>query len=379
VTTRLFLGLGWVAATALPAAILLALISSVRPRASVRSFVLPSAIGLAGGILALLAERTVLRAAQGTDDPLTGPLPLWIALAFVAPLEQAMATFAAVATARRWKEISRLDGVRLAIAAASGVALGEGIMRVALTDYDVKLAARAMVTSAALAACAGIWGYALTGTKLSGRFRRGFFLAWLGGTFAHGLSEHLGWQKGAYGIAATLPLFLAIFAFAYAARADLVGTSPRSIAFGRGSPASLRDVREALARRDAPLSVRWVVVGALVTNGVLFASLVGAVVLGRRMGVDFAALEETSARAAAPPFVLLGSAAALSFPIAGFLIARGSSTPSLREPALAAAVAIAVLMGMLGLAAPVALAFALACAPVALILACAGAWVGMAR
>ena len=49
------------------------------------------------------------------------------------------------------------------------------------------------------------------------------------------------------------------------------------------------------------------------------------------------------------------------------------------EAAIAAALAIAGLLLLLGLAAPVAVVFAIAFAPVALGLACAGAWMGMSR
>jgi hypothetical protein len=50
--------------------------------------------------------------------------------------------------------------------------------------------------------------------------------------------------------------------------------------------------------------------------------------------------------------------------------------PTLLEPALAAGLAIIATLVLLGLAAPIAMVFALAFSPVALALACAGAWVG---
>ena len=49
------------------------------------------------------------------------------------------------------------------------------------------------------------------------------------------------------------------------------------------------------------------------------------------------------------------------------------------EAAIAATLAIGGALVLLGLAAPVAVVFALAFAPVALGLACAGAWIGVSR
>jgi hypothetical protein len=68
-----------------------------------------------------------------------------------------------------------------------------------------------------------------------------------------------------------------------------------------------------------------------------------------------------------------------AFPIAGYLVARASSSRSVLESAIAAALAIIGGLVLLGLAAPVSVVFALALAPIALGLACVGAWLGIAR
>jgi hypothetical protein len=122
----------------------------------------------------------------------------------------------------------------------------------------------------------------------------------------------------------------------------------------------------------------WIGAGALVTVGVITAALAVAVVLGRRMGVDFAAVDRGDASGAAP-LVLLGVAALGAFPCAGYLVARASSSRSVLEAAIASGLAIAGALVLLGLMAPVAVVFALAFAPVALGLACVGAWMGMTR
>jgi hypothetical protein len=61
------------------------------------------------------------------------------------------------------------------------------------------------------------------------------------------------------------------------------------------------------------------------------------------------------------------------------LIARASGAQSMIEPAIAAGLAIMGTLVLLGLAAPISVVFALAFAPIAFGLACAGAWVGMTR
>jgi hypothetical protein len=67
-----------------------------------------------------------------------------------------------------------------------------------------------------------------------------------------------------------------------------------------------------------------------------------------------------------------------AFPLSGYLVARASSAKTLLEPALAAGLALALTLVILGIAAPVAIIFAIACAPIAWALACAGAWIGRA-
>jgi hypothetical protein len=59
------------------------------------------------------------------------------------------------------------------------------------------------------------------------------------------------------------------------------------------------------------------------------------------------------------------------------LVARASGADSVLEAALSTGLAIVGMLVMLGLAAPVAVVFALAFAPIAFGLACAGAWVGI--
>jgi hypothetical protein len=118
--------------------------------------------------------------------------------------------------------------------------------------------------------------------------------------------------------------------------------------------------------------------GALVTTGVALVALIVAVLIGHRIGIDFAAADEGDVRANGP-LVLLGASVTSGFPIAGYLVAKASGTRTLIEPAFGAAFSLTGLVVALALAAPVTLVFALPVVPVAIALTCVGAWFGLAR
>jgi hypothetical protein len=128
-------------------------------------------------------------------------------------------------------------------------------------------------------------------------------------------------------------------------------------------------MQRALRRSDRPLMLHWIAIGALVTLGVMIASVALAVYLGHSLGIDFASADESDVRSSGP-LVLVGVAILAGFPFAGYLVARASAATSVLEPAMGAAVAIAAAVALLSLAAPVAVVFALAVAPLAFGLAC---------
>jgi hypothetical protein len=138
---------------------------------------------------------------------------------------------------------------------------------------------------------------------------------------------------------------------------------------------SLSAVRSALSRADQPVKLRWIALGALVTLGAMIVGIAGGVLVAHLMNVDLASVDEKEIRSAAPA-LLLGAGLLGSFPTSGWLIARAAGVQTLLEPALACGLALAITLVALGFAAPVTLVFALALAPIAWILSCAGAWVG---
>jgi hypothetical protein len=103
--------------------------------------------------------------------------------------------------------------------------------------------------------------------------------------------------------------------------------------------------------------------------------LVCSVAFGHWAHVDFSTVDEHDVSTTAP-VALLGSGLLAAFPLSGYLIARASNLPTLLEPALASGLAILLMLVLLGIAAPVALVFALAFSPIAWALASAGAWIG---
>jgi hypothetical protein len=109
----------------------------------------------------------------------------------------------------------------------------------------------------------------------------------------------------------------------------------------------------------------------MVTIGAMTVGLVLSVAFGHWAHVDFSVVDEHDVSTTAP-VALLGSGILVAFPVSGYLIARASSLPTMLEPALASGLAILVTLVLLGLAAPVALVFALAFSPIAWALACAG-------
>jgi hypothetical protein len=124
--------------------------------------------------------------------------------------------------------------------------------------------------------------------------------------------------------------------------------------------------------------LRWIVIAAFVTAGAIFACMALGVFIGHRVGVDFSLADEADARSNGP-LLLLAVSVMAAFPISGYLVARASGATTVIEPALGAAVTIGVAVALFTAAAPVAVLFALATAPIAFLMTCVGAWVGLAR
>lgn len=299
-----------------------------------------------------------------------------------APLEQGFKVAAVFPAWRARALASSRDGALFGAAAALGFVSAHGLEIIAHAGASGLSITRALLAVPAHVFFGAAWGYALGREASARRFGgRVFNIVWLAATVFNGVYDHLVFGRGSAALLGVAPILLLMAAVALLAPRSLDGGNtparPRRLAI---APPTLGAVRAALWRTEQPVMFGWIGAGALVTIGVITAALAGAVVLGRRIGVDFAAVDRGDGSAAgAAPLVLLGVAALAAFPVAGYLVARASSSRSVLESAIAAALAIASGLVLLGLAAPVAVVFALAFAPVALGLACAGAWMGITR
>ncbi|MBS2015498.1 MAG: PrsW family intramembrane metalloprotease [Deltaproteobacteria bacterium] len=305
---------------------------------------------------------------------------------FAAPLREA-SKVAAMWPAFRSKHFDEpVDGLVYASSAALGFSCIENALM--LRDHPIGWIwiARTAIALPAHVFFACAWGYALGRAKRNKRPGAIFPLSWTAAMAAHGLYCHLVYGRGPGALVGTLPL-LAVMGFAsFFAIRDLVARGERSsrtsimlervssVYMGSGPP-SLQTVRDAMRREGQPITFRWILFGALVTAGAMTAGLAVAVAIGHYFHVDFASVDERDVSTTGP-VALLGSGLLLSFLVSGYLIAKASALPTLLEPALATGLAILVTLGLLGLAAPVAVVFALAFSPMAWGLACAGAWVG---
>jgi RsiW-degrading membrane proteinase PrsW (M82 family) len=304
-----------------------------------------------------------------------------------APFEQGLKV-AAVAPAWRTRHFHEpIDGIVYAGAAALGFVSVNVV--VFLWSHTTPLDyLRALIAIPAHVFFAATWGYALGRDKYKRLGGRLFNAAWLLSVLFTGVYDTIVFgRRGPLALLATIPILLSVGLVTVLAGRDLLRIGPTRASVGRVSrffpalsPPSLGAMRDALRRSERPVMLTWIAFGSLVTTGVMTALVAGAVALGHRAGIDFAAVDRPDAGAAGvAPLVLLGAAALGAFPFAGFLVARASSTGTVLEPAMSAALAIAVVLVLLGLAAPVAVVFAVAFAPIAFALACAGAWVGLTR
>ena len=307
--------------------------------------------------------------------------------AFVAPIREAAKT-AAMWPAFRSKHFDEpYDGVVYAAASALGFAVTENARMLMTHPHAAVWLARAALALPANVFFATTWGYALGRAKRRRDPGPIFPAAWTLATLAHGLYAHLVWGRGPGALVGTLPLLLAMGTLAFfaardlrirgdaqAASADGNRLEPVSIEPASGPP-TLGRVRDALRREGRPIMVRWIVVGALVTVGAMMLGLAASIAFGHWAKVDFSLVDEHDVATTAP-VALLGAGVLSAFPLSGYLIAKASQLPTLLEPALATALAIGLVLAVLGFAAPISLLFAFAFSPIAWVLACAGAWVG---
>lgn len=343
-----------------------------------------ASLGLLGSLASWALQGIVARE-TGATVPTRGHIDLVgmvYAFLLVAPLDQSLTALSILPALRSRLWRSPYDTMRNASAAAVGFSIVPSIVHVTGARHATwLLLVRVLASTLTHVVFAGVWGYALGRSlrrRLGGTWFSRMFLVACGFTE---LIDHLLFTRGPGALVAVAPLLLSAVGVSLVARRDLRRMSKlptrSSSRLLRVEPPSLEQIREALSRRKRPVMLRWVFFGTFVTTGVLTTAIGVGVYVGHKTGVDFAAVDRGSAEGAISALVLLGAMALAAFPISGFLLAKASAAKGVLEPALGAALAITGIVVLLGLAAPVAVVFALAFAPVAFALACAGAWVGI--
>ena len=354
------------------AAVALGWLRSRGPRLPRSALIRVSLVGLGLGLLSLFFERWGVGLAGAAEVA-----PLYLTLGLWGPMGEG-AKLAALWPAFSRRELrGPLEAVTAAALVSAIFALIRQIHALLSTPAPTGLFLLAQVLAVpAELLVSSPWAFVLGRSYLRSNPRSGFLPAWLSAVVLRGVVAYLLGAARPPGLLAVGILLLGLLPLVFLARDALrPGAVRLSIRRARHAVPGV-DLRELLARKDAPVNLRWVTLGILVNQGALLCSLGVAVFAGNYLGVDFPSIDATSSASLGPVLFLICSAL-LSFPVAGFLLARASGALSLLEPALAAVLAIVGLAAVMGVAAPVVLAVVIACTPVALGLSCAGAWLGM--
>jgi len=379
--------LRWIVPAFVPAALLAALVwrtdrTREPPHVVIGTFAL--AMALAGVSFFIEARARVWTGLDIRTSVAGNSGALLFLFALVAPLRETTKVLAVWPAFKSRHFDEPYDGVVYASASALGFAAVENALMLRAHEEGVWLARAALALPAHIF-FASAWGYALGRSKHTRDPGARFPALWLLATIMHAFYIHFTQGRGPVAMVLVLPVLGAMGIVTVLAARDLRSRGDRledpmdrlsrvSIEI-MSSPPSLRTMRRALQDRERPVAIGWVVLGTAVTLGTMVCGVAGAVAFGRYAQVDFSIVDEQNVSTVAP-VALLGSGLLAAFPLSGFLIARASSLPTLIEPALATALAIVLVLALLGAAAPVALVFAVGLSPIAWGLACLGAWLG---
>jgi len=379
----------WLVLCATPSVLWLLFIWRVPPqRASAVAVWGTGLLGIFTGVAAAFVQGFVAEV-TGLDQAVTtfgAPGGLLFVLAFSAPLAEGAKVAAAWPAFRSSHFDEEFDGILYATAAATGFAAGHSAVTLVAAPLTIDAILRVELLLIAHPLMSPIWGHALGKVRRSRTPTARFIVSWVLATLVHGLLLHLTRATSLLALVAAFPVLGGLaFATWWGAR-DLLARFGRTARISARTvlpslpPPSLSAVRHALRRTEGPILVHWIVIGALTTTGVMLAMVALAVWTGHQVGLDFSAIErEDSTARAIVPLVLITVSILAAFPVSGYLVTKASGSDGVLEPALSAALAIVAVLVMLGLAAPVALVFALAFAPVAFVLACTGAWFGLGK
>jgi hypothetical protein len=355
-------------------------IDGVRRRTAVGLFLAGAALALPTRLLVAYTLDSIgwsLRASSAISS-----LVAWLsATVIAAPIEHLVLAVVVWPLYRA----HRLERLGTAVSAAALAAAGMGSVVAALLVYNERTISGLLLGLGTLVSRlfgAGIWASFLASSR--SRYKQWVPAAWLCGVIVDGFVRHLLEGRGpGFRIVSVPPLF-AMFVIAWVivrrsggSRESAVFGHVHRLGLGVDAP-GLETVRAAFQHAHRPALVHWIVGGALVNFGASLCALALGVLVAHFFGIDLSRVDEFDANATAPLFVL-GLHVLLSFPLAGFLMAKASAADSLFEPAVSALVSIVALTVLLSRSAPVTLVLGVALSPVAFGLACMGAWFGIER
>jgi len=324
---------------------------------------------------------------------------LLASIGVMAPIEQA----ALVLVVWPIHRSSNLQRMGAAVTAGLLVAMGFSAIDggwMLLTANHWSILVRALVRALHAAGACMIWAAAASydQNKRSHWFAPAWFLAVL----VQGFGNHVSLARGPGFVVVALPLLLVLLIAAISVLRNGVKSQPEAEVQGyadvseephvhtsqaekRHSRVSIlperptiHQIRVAWKHQHRPALLHWIAAGALICLGTLFVALALAVVTSHWLAVDLSRIEDSEFSATGPQ-LFMGTFVIAAFPISGYLVALASAADSVFEPGMAALVAITIVVGLLSVAAPVSVIFALAGAPLAFGLACVGAWFGLQR
>ena len=379
----------WLVLCAIPCTLTLYFVRRIPPKATpIGTLAGTAVLGAAAGVTSALVQTFVARLTGLEQAAATfgAPSGLLFVLAFSAPLAEGSKVAAAWPAFRSRHFNEEFDGVLVAIAAATGFAAGHSAVSLVREPLSTSNTVRIVLFLIAHPLMSWIWGHALGKVRRTRTPTTQFIVSYVLATLVHGLLLHLTQATSAIALVAAFPVLAGLAFSTWWGARDLLArngrtsrTSSRSLFPSLPSP-NFRAVRHALRGAGVPIHFRWIAIGTATTAGVMLATVSLAVLTGHQVGLDFSAIEhEDTAGNAIAPLVLLTLAVLSAFPFSGYLITKACGAESILEAAIAAVFAIVGTLVLLGMAAPVALVFALAFAPVAFALACVGAWFGLGK
>ncbi len=355
----------------------------------------------AAAAVSVLPMRLVMRVLEGwaeidPDAGTGGQVTLLLyTLLVVAPLEMGLVTIA-VAPFWRYRRLRMRAGLARTLETKEGVAFAvvASLAFTTTTNFVYLVGhglgwlsvARAGLWLVTFTLLSGMWGYVLGRNAIRGMRSKRFSSAWVGATIFAAVSDQMIFRRGDMALVTMLPLVFSMLVVAFVLWRDVSGPEAASSGgrlsslFSAAPAPSLAAIREAFRQQDRPVTLRWILFGALVTTGMITTGIAVSVYVGREVGLDFSVVDrEEAGTDAMVALAFIGAGVLAAFPSSGYLLARASGARSVLEPALAASLAMVLLLFFMGMLAPTSVVFVIAFAPIAFVLSCLGAWVGLAH